>query len=252
MMEHMSMSEKITPKFYEYEYWLFLCWLLLISLIVFGISLCWSEGYFYILNSTDKSRISLLIAALFALGTIHCAFRALYLSDQLALLPKPEDINSLIKCDDKSIRLGSRTLPVRSLVGNYLYHLDLTSEQSDDNNRETNGIDILIAKAKGSHDIGWHLVDVLLKLGLIGTIIGFILMLNSVSNTETLDVDSMQLVLKQMSAGMGTALFTTLVGMMGSVLLGLQYLMLDKGADMLIENALEISDDLNLRQSVSP
>ena len=41
---------------------------------------------------------------------------------------------------------------------------------------------------------------------------------------------------------MGTALFTTLAGLTGSILLGLQYLLLDKGADVLIERILRLSE----------
>lgn len=100
----------------------------------------------------------------------------------------------------------------------------------------------LIAHAKGGHDVGWFLIDVLLKLGLLGTIVGFILMLGSVADTASLDVNTMQKVLKQMSNGMGTALYTTLAGLVGSMSLGLQYLLLDKGADTLIEQILRLTD----------
>ncbi len=41
--------------------------------------------------------------------------------------------------------------------------------------------------------------------------------------------------------GMGTALFTTLAGLTGSILLGLQYLVIEKGADILLEQILRLS-----------
>ena len=76
----------------------------------------------------------------------------------------------------------------------------------------------------------------------IGVGIGFILMLGSVADTASLDVNTMQKVLKQMSTGMGTALFTTLAGLVGSILLGAQYLLLDKAGDELIERTVRVTE----------
>ena len=67
-------------------------------------------------------------------------------------------------------------------------------------------------------------------------------MLGSVANTASLDVNTMQKVLRQMSSGMGTALFTTLAGLIGSILLGLQYLLLDKGSDELIHRVIRVAE----------
>ena len=103
-------------------------------------------------------------------------------------------------------------------------------------------VEIVVARAKGAHDIGWFAVDVLLKLGLLGTIVGFVLMLGSVTETVSFDVNTMQEVLRQMSTGMGTALYTTMIGLIGSVCLGFQYMLLDKGADDLIERVLKLCD----------
>ena len=243
---------KNTPKIYDYDYWLFLIWLLLISVIVFSLIVCWNEGYIQAISNTDKSHVSVLIFILFCIGTIHCALRSLYLSDQLTKLPLIKDLPT--KCSisidsDNTLNLNNQVVDSSSLVAGYFKNIIYQSnEPSQTKNTESTNIDLLIAKAKGNHDIGWHTVDILLKLGLIGTIVGFILMLSSVAHTENLDVDSMQTVLKNMSSGMGTALFTTLAGMTASILLGLQYLLIDKGADLLIENTIEITDKLDVQQ----
>ena len=91
---------------------------------------------------------------------------------------------------------------------------------------------------------GWFIAESCVVLGLVGTVTGFILMLGSVANAASLDVNTMQKILTQMSAGMGTALLTTLTGLIGSILLGLQYLLLDKGADSLIENIICLTESL--------
>ena len=72
-------------------------------------------------------------------------------------------------------------------------------------------------------DIGWFVSDMLLTLGMIGTVAGFIYMLSSsFSEMDPQNVISMQGVLAKMSAGMSTALYTTAAGLVCSLLLKLQ------------------------------
>jgi len=60
-------------------------------------------------------------------------------------------------------------------------------------------------------------------------------MLGSVANITDFDVTTMQKVLKHMSSGMGTALYTTLAGLVCSMLAAAQYHMLDRSVDELID-----------------
>ena len=72
-------------------------------------------------------------------------------------------------------------------------------------------------------DIGWFVSDMLLTLGMIGTVAGFIYMLDSsFSDMDPQNAISMQGVLAKMGAGMSTALYTTAAGLVCSLLLKLQ------------------------------
>jgi len=72
-------------------------------------------------------------------------------------------------------------------------------------------------------DIGWFVSDMLLTLGMIGTVAGFIYMLDtSFSEMDPQNAISMQGVLAKMGAGMSTALYTTAAGLVCSLLLKLQ------------------------------
>jgi hypothetical protein len=72
-------------------------------------------------------------------------------------------------------------------------------------------------------DIGWFVSDMLLTLGMIGTVAGFIYMLSSsFADMDPQNVVSMQGVLAKMSSGMSTALYTTAAGLVCSLLLKLQ------------------------------
>jgi biopolymer transport protein ExbB/TolQ len=62
-----------------------------------------------------------------------------------------------------------------------------------------------------------------LSLGMIGTVIGFIYMLNiSFGNLGTANTTALKQALETMGTGMGTALYTTATGLVCSLLLRLQ------------------------------
>ena len=72
-------------------------------------------------------------------------------------------------------------------------------------------------------NIGWFMSESMLALGMIGTVIGFILMLgNSFESLNVSDTTSVKEALTDMALGMSTALYTTLVGLCGSQALKVQ------------------------------
>ena len=82
----------------------------------------------------------------------------------------------------------------------------------------------------------------MLKLGLLGTIVGFILMLAPISNLDAYDVSTLKTALSSMSGGMAIALFTTLAGLVGGILLRTQYYLLDEANEELFSTIAQISE----------
>ena len=75
---------------------------------------------------------------------------------------------------------------------------------------------------------GWLWSDIVLSLGMIGTVIGFMIMLAGFVDVDFSDFDSVQGLITRLSAGMSTSLSTTLVGLIVSVLLKLQFFSLER------------------------
>lgn len=74
---------------------------------------------------------------------------------------------------------------------------------------------------------GWFVSEMCLNLGMLGTIIGFVLML---SGFETLDISNPSTIsslLSTLGKSMATALYTTLVGITCGCLLKVQYYILE-------------------------
>jgi len=74
----------------------------------------------------------------------------------------------------------------------------------------------------------WFAGESCMTVGMIGTIIGFILMLgSSLNNLDPGDVESMRMAISSMAVGMSTALLTTLAGLTATLMLRVQLVMTD-------------------------
>ena len=100
-------------------------------------------------------------------------------------------------------------------------------------------IDVLDGRCRGQYRFGYVVADLMLKLGLLGTVIGFIFMLGALVDLNSIDINVMQKLLAQMSGGMKVALFTTLTGMSCGVLLNIKYQLLDWSVDNLLDDVRE-------------
>ncbi len=75
---------------------------------------------------------------------------------------------------------------------------------------------------------GWFFSDIVLSLGMIGTVAGFMMMLTGFATLDFSDIEAAQGMVARLGAGMATALSTTLIGLIASVLLKLQFFMLER------------------------
>jgi len=81
-------------------------------------------------------------------------------------------------------------------------------------------------------NIGWFISESMLALGMIGTVAGFILMLGgSFENIDTSDAETLKSALSDMARGMSTALYTTLSGLICSLLTKVQLVNLETSID---------------------
>ena len=224
---------------------LFLTWMILTGLIVFALYVSWQEGYLQLLYLGDKSSISYAISLIYCLITIHCAIRVWLISCQMNAAKEISDIITSepelnFRVIDENVDInGKRSLPP-SVTSEYIHDLITRANNhvvhtEEGINKESELIEVYESRLKGPHELGWFATEAMIKLGLLGTIIGFILMLGSVVNVTEFDVTTMQKILANMSSGMGTALYTTMAGLICSLLASAQYTMMERQIDELIE-----------------
>lgn len=80
-----------------------------------------------------------------------------------------------------------------------------------------------LEKAIKQEEHGWFACSKFEQIGYVGTLIGFIIMLAGFANIDPSQLKSLQALIVSLGAGMATALYTTLVGLICSHLLSYQY-----------------------------
>jgi len=120
-------------------------------------------------------------------------------------------------------------------------HLKLQQWQRQESNNESEALLArLVERVHRGHTSGWFFSDILMRLGLIGTVIGFVLMLSTVYQLKDNDVQALQQLLGTMGSSMQVALYTTLSGLGTAMLVSLQCQWLDRCADNLVSQIIEL------------
>ena len=77
-------------------------------------------------------------------------------------------------------------------------------------------------------DVGWFISESCLALGMVGTVTGFLIMLGTAfANVDVTNATTLQQALSDMATGMSTALWTTLVGLVCSLIIKVQLVNLE-------------------------
>ena len=80
--------------------------------------------------------------------------------------------------------------------------------------------------------VGWFCGEVMFALGMIGTLIGFVLVFgDALAHIDLEDQANKAKIIADMGIGISTAIYTTLAGLVGTVLLWIQLINLEYGID---------------------
>lgn len=230
---------------------LLLVWLIYAGVVAFCTFVAWYQGALQLVYATDRSRICWIITLIFIVTTVHAARRIMLLSAEQDAAAR---IRSMLEGwpapvlirDAKGLQIeGEGRLP-GSLLSNYLDDVlanrsQMPGAMSEHSPERSDLTEVYRHQLRDPNEFGWFMADVMIKLGLLGTIVGFVLMLGSVSDVANFNASTMQGVLKNMSVGMGTALYTTFAGLVCSILTTAQYHLLDQAADELVGTAIHLS-----------
>ncbi len=200
---------------------IFIYWIYFVSLLVISIYILESLGFISNLLLADISYISSIIMIIFTYNILGCGYYLFKLRDAIFFIDSGKLLTSnnifVNACNDYKKLIATST--------------DHKSVQDD-----------FKIKVYECADNGFFVADILLKLGIVGTVIGFIIMLSSLSTIDEMNLSKMNNLLLSMSAGMKVALYTTLTGLIGSLLLSIQYNYLENKINVFINKVLSQND----------
>ncbi|MES1950301.1 hypothetical protein S4A8_05558 [Salinisphaera sp. S4-8] len=208
-------------------------WLIITGVLVFVLWVAQQYNVLTALIAGDSTRVSLIIGLIFCATWGYCGVRSAWLSLEAARFEAiAGDENARLDLTGRSTLTVDGQVQPASAAAAYLAAL-LHFHGHREGRPPDTLVDLLGERLAGAHEMGWFVCGALIKLGLLGTVIGFIVMLATVNATQSFDVAAIQQLLVGMSQGMRVALYTTLVGLSTSMVLSLQYLLLDRAADRL-------------------
>lgn len=230
-----------------FQYRLFFYWTIYFGVLCYLIWLGWNLGILSNIFTGDPTKLTYLISLFFIGGTLHCGIRSYYLACQINAINEFDSHKRSYDDDD--------SLPAKFLntVAAMLQSVDTADNDVTETDKQLI-TEIFSSEAHALHEVGWFITSLLIKLGLLGTVIGFVLMLQPLSTLESFDLGDIQSILANMTSGMSVALNTTLLGLVSSMLLSFQYLLMDRGADELVVRTVHYMEtclvpDLQLQSS---
>jgi hypothetical protein len=188
-------------------------WLALAGLLIFGVWLLGVRGVWALLLHADPTGLTLVIVLIFAGATLWCGGRAKQLQKQHKAMALPAQDNASAQ---------------DSWAHDYWQVVQTTPTET------ATALDVLVERAHGPHSTAWWVNGIQLKLGLLGKVIGFSILALNIGQLQSFDPAQSQELLRSLTTGLGVALLTTMVGLVGNILLGLQLTRLDRFADQLI------------------
>jgi hypothetical protein len=240
------MSVQVLEREFPNDHLPLLRWLMFTGVCVFGFVMIWHYGLFRLMVNSDKTYISSVILVLYAATCIHCLWRTAAISRES---DRAHRVLALVNTGAANLRVAGEDvvapdgtkLPsghITSHIRNLILKSDLQGGPID----QTLLLRGLADALRGPNQLGSFASDSLMKLGLLGTIVGFILMLAPIAGLDAADHASMKLSMGLMSDGMAVAMYTTLAGLIGSILVQTQYYMLDEATAKLFALATDLTE----------
>ena len=182
------------------------------------LSAAYLQGWVAKAMAADSTGLVMLIFGLFVVGLALCGWKIWCASTEL----------NQIKAYD----------PLKpSRVGGYLSAIRLRSANSRSITAE-----LLELKLSNRIGIVRHIANSLVLLGLIGTVIGFIIALSGVDVDLAADVNSVGSMVSTLIGGMSVALYTTLVGAILNIGLMVNYRLFLSGTVNLVTSVVELGE----------
>ncbi|HEX2842693.1 MotA/TolQ/ExbB proton channel family protein [Hyphomicrobium sp.] len=226
-----------------------LSWMIFASVNLLAFVLLWFYGLADKALNSDPTHITHFIMLIYVATSLHCLSRCMAVSREAdaekllaAFVSEPDEKHNRI-LEIAEGASGSRGLN-SGLVADHIRNLITTSKLRDQDRKfdQTLLLRVLAERLSGSNAFGAFASDLVMKLGLFGTIVGFIMMLGPIASFNAEDQAAIKSAMPLMSEGMAVAMYTTLAGLVGSILIRIQYQFVETATARLFTSAVALTE----------
>lgn len=223
-------------------------WLLLNCVAALGLLALW---YFGLLQSTlasDRTHISWAIGLIFAVTALNCLYHTAQISRELVASRRVRQIildrgaDGLSMGRDGVVTDSGEPLEPSVLTAHVANLLTKANVQGGVRFDQTLLLRALADRLRNRERLGLFVSEALLRLALLGTAIGFILMLVPIANLDSFDPDKLRSALSGMTGGMSIALSVTVTGIASALVLKFEFYLLDGAIADLFDLVTETSE----------
>jgi len=216
-------------------------WMVFTGLSIFAVVVLWQYGLIRLMVVSDRTYISSLIAVLYIITCCHCFWRTRAIAREAEVAKRDRVILSA-QDGTRALEADARMLPPGLVTDHIRSVVTKAKAQAAGRIDQTLLLRSLADRLRGSNGFGAFVSDTLMKLGLLGTIIGFIIMLAPIATLDAADKVAMKSSMGLMSDGMAVAMYTTLAGLIGSILVRIQYYMLDTATQRVFSDTVMLTE----------
>jgi hypothetical protein len=217
-----------------------LSWLIFTGITLLAIILFWFYGLAQKALSSDPTHITACIGLIYVAASLHCLWRSMAISREAAA----ERSLARAIAGSEPVSVAANDLRNAGLVAAHVRDLAIKSDLTGGGRRfdQTILLRVLAERLSGTNNFGAFSGDLSMKLGLFGTIVGFIMMLAPIGGLNTEDQGAIKSALVLMSDGMAVAMYTTLAGLVGSILIRIQYQFVESATAKLFTSAVALTE----------
>jgi hypothetical protein len=223
-------------------------WALLNCMLVIFVIVLWYFGLIQLMFETDRTHVSTLIMGVFVLTALHCLYQTIVISRELnaarkgVALLSGEGIGGIKFNGARAYLASGAELPAGAMTGHIARLVAKARNSKSGRIDQTLLLRSLADSLKARERLGWFVSEALLRLALLGTAIGFILMLIPITQVSSFDAETLRVALAGMTNGMAIALSVTVTGIAGALALKVEYYLLNGAIGTLFTMITEVTE----------
>ena len=230
------MTVQILERDFPTDHLPLLRWLMFTGVCAFGAVLASYYGLFHLMLSSDKTYISAIIIVLYIAASLHCCMRTVVISRELdaanrvaALVSR--DVSGFTVAGQNVTTTDGTRLPPGQVTGHIRNLILKTKLQGHHRLDQTLLLRGLADALRGPNQLGAFAATALPNR-----------LVTPIAGLDAADHASVKSSMGLMSDGMAVAMYTTLSGLIGSILLQTQYYLLDNATANLFALATDLTE----------